>query len=80
MIAIKPQKKSEFVRFIVKGAPELVMPLCTHYINNEGELQIMKLDMREKVLNEEILEKQAKRGLRTIVYAYKEMSIDDWEF
>ena len=36
MIALKPERRSEFVRFVVKGAPEFVFPLCTNYVNSDG--------------------------------------------
>lgn len=36
MIAYKTHKRAEYVRFIIKGAPEIVLPLCTNYLNSEG--------------------------------------------
>jgi magnesium-transporting ATPase (P-type) len=34
---------------------------------------------RQRVLNEEIIEPFAKKGLRTLLYAYKDIDSDYWE-
>ena len=33
----------------------------------------------DRILEEEVFEKFAKHGLRTIAYAYKDISVDEWE-
>jgi len=63
----------------VKGAPEYVIQHCTKILQEDGESRDLEEDEREAVLNEEIIEKFAKKGLRTILYAYKDMDSDEWE-
>lgn len=35
---------------------------------------------RDRILNTEVIEKSARKGLKTIIYAYKDIPIDDWNF
>ena len=29
LVAIMPNEKSEYIRIVIKGAPEYIMPMCT---------------------------------------------------
>jgi magnesium-transporting ATPase (P-type) len=44
---IRPFKKCNYVRVIVKGAPEYVLPLCTSTLTEDGETRTLGLDEGE---------------------------------
>ena len=52
----------------IKGAPEVVLDMCTFYIENGKE---KKLDIKQKKLFEKQIEDGAKKGYRTLGLAYK---------
>lgn len=79
VIAIRPSVNDNFVRVVVKGAPEYIMPMCDSFLNREGEEENFKKGENERILEAEIVGKCAKKGLRTIVYAYKDISGAEWE-
>jgi magnesium-transporting ATPase (P-type) len=58
-------------RVHLKGASEIVLDACTHYLNEDGqkvELQDgMKSNLQEVIIN------YAKQALRTITFAYKDL-------
>ena len=76
---IRPYKKCDYVRVIVKGAPEYVLPLCTSTFTQDGEIRTLGLGETERILDQEIIDPFAKKGLRTLVYAYKDIDSDLWE-
>lgn len=76
---IRPYKGCEYVRVVVKGAPEYVIKTCSKIVGSDGEIRDLDDDEREQILNHEILDNLAKNGLRTILYAYKDMDSDHWE-
>ena len=76
---IRPYKGCDYVRVVVKGAPEYVIQHCTKILSSDGETIELDESERQRVLNDEILEAFAKKGLRTILYAYKDMDSDHWE-
>ncbi len=61
------------VRMYVKGAPELIFPNCSQYINLEGGASDMDDEMRRDWLNDTIINDYAKNKLRTFVLAYKDI-------
>ena len=68
------------MRVVVKGAPEIVMKMCTKQMNSQGLESYMSEQENTRILNEEILDKYAKQyGYRTFVYAYKDVDSNDWE-
>jgi hypothetical protein len=44
------------VRVVVKGAPELVMPLCTKVLSLNGDEEILKVDERDRILKDKIID------------------------
>ncbi len=67
------------MRLVVKGAPEYILPMCTSQVNAEGENEQLIQGENDRILEEEVFEKFAKQGLRTIAFAYKDISNDEWE-
>mmetsp|Transcript_9193 Transcript_9193/g.6951 ORF Transcript_9193/g.6951 Transcript_9193/m.6951 type:complete len:156 (-) Transcript_9193:960-1427(-) len=81
LVVIRPHKESKYVRVVLKGAPEFVIPYCTKIMSLDGEEEILKLDDRERLLKERIIDQFcAQRGLKAIVYAYRDIDVDDWDF
>lgn len=76
---IRPYKGCEYVRVVVKGAPEYVIKHCTKIMQADSDVRPIDEDERTHILEGEIVEKMAKFGLRTILYAYKDMDSDHWE-
>ena len=76
--AVLHPRQEGTVRVFLKGAPELVTPLCTNYINKDGE--VASLDSQPAVwLDENIIGNFAKNhSLRTLALGYKDMS--EYEF
>ena len=80
VVAIKPSHTAEYVRIVIKGAPEYVMPFCRTQFNERGEEVELSLEERDRILESEIIGKCARKGLRTIVYGYKDVQAFDWDF
>lgn len=59
-------------RLHTKGAAEIVLKLCTHYINEKGDKVALTDELKEEI-NTNIITKYAKNALRTICLAYKEL-------
>lgn len=70
------------VRVIIKGAPEYVMPMCTAMLNGNCEAEDFDEEKKQDYLSkiEEVVEEQEKDiFLKPITYAYKDMSLNDFE-
>jgi magnesium-transporting ATPase (P-type) len=76
---IRPYKDCKYVRVVVKGAPEYVMKYCTKILGTDGDTRSLDEDEKTQILETEVIENMAKFGLRTIIYAYKDMDSDYWE-
>lgn len=79
LVAVNHPEDEELVRIIVKGAPEYVIGLCTGKMNEDGEVEDFQEDDQSRFLEEIVNEAMAKNGLRTFMYAYRDMHIDDFE-
>jgi len=58
-------------RVHVKGASEMVLATCSHYIDVNGKRQVLTKEAESKIL--EIITKYASNALRTICLAYKDL-------
>ena len=76
---IRPHAGCNYVRIVVKGAPEYVMKFCNNALTSDGEQIPIDENERERILNEEIIGQFAKQGLRTFAYAYKDIDSEHWE-
>lgn len=54
---------------ITKGAPEILIPLCTHYESDNGKILPLNYSMRRQLLSKNNL--YASEGLRILSVAYK---------
>jgi P-type Ca2+ transporter type 2B len=59
-------------RLHTKGAAEIVLRLCTHYIDENGDKVELTDEIREDIVKNTI-EKYAKNALRTICLAYRDL-------
>lgn len=66
------------MKVIVKGAPEYILPMCTQVLNSQSRIVDLTKHKNEEILDVEIRGKCCRKGLKTIVYAFKHMDIDDW--
>lgn len=58
-------------RIHIKGASEIVLQSCTHYLNQDGE----KIELQDEMIQnlKQIITGYAKQALRTISFAYKDL-------
>lgn len=59
-------------RLHVKGAAEMILANCSHYINSGGEMIEMSDEMKDYLIKN-VIEEFAKGALRTICLAYKDL-------
>lgn len=59
------------VRAYIKGAPREVLSLCTHWLDSQGSVQPMNMDVKEEAVrrNDEL----AREGLRVLACAYRDL-------
>lgn len=69
---IKDNQYAYDKRLHVKGAAEMVLTHCSHYINEEGHTVELGEDMKNFIIKE-VIEEFAKGALRTICLAYKDL-------
>ena len=62
-------------RIHVKGASEIVLGTCTHYLNSEGQKTVLDDQMSQQL--DQIIKSYAKKALRTIAFGYKDLKEDD---
>lgn len=53
---------------LIKGAPEKILPYCTHYYNESGKLSLFL----EKKKVEQTIEEATKKGIRVLAFAINE--------
>ncbi len=58
-------------RLHIKGAAEMVLNSCTHYLNQDGHKVDLGDEMKQHLL--QVIENYAKCALRTICFAYKDL-------
>lgn len=79
VVAIRPEEGSAYVRVIVKGAPEYVLPMCTSQMDENGNNEEIDESERDRILNQEIVEKFAKQqSLRTMAFAQKLIPTEEY--
>ncbi len=55
LVVIRPSPLSKYIRVVLKGAPEFVMPLCTKVLSLDGEEEFLSSDERERILKDRII-------------------------
>ncbi|KAF9282591.1 hypothetical protein BGZ68_005867 [Mortierella alpina] len=68
---------AEKYRLYVKGASEIVLGSCTHYVDSEG--QVKPLDDNARARFDQIISKYADKALRTIALSYRDVSSSEFK-
>ncbi|KAG0278399.1 hypothetical protein BGZ95_004093 [Linnemannia exigua] len=71
-----PQGKEPY-RIYVKGASEIVLRSCTHYVDSEGETKVLDEQARAKF--DQIISQYADKALRTIALSYRDVSSSEFK-
>lgn len=64
------------VRIVVKGAPEVVVPLCHRQLDLTGEEEAFT---GEDYLQSTVADQIAKLGMKPLTIGYRDMSLDDFK-
>ena len=62
-------------RIYTKGASEIVLGLCTHFIDIDGEIKDLDEEYKNELSHE--IENMASKGLRTICIAFKDFNLEE---
>eukprot|EP00769_Ergobibamus_cyprinoides_P002490 gnl/Ergobibamus_cyprinoides/3617.p2 GENE.gnl/Ergobibamus_cyprinoides/3617~~gnl/Ergobibamus_cyprinoides/3617.p2 ORF type:complete len:281 (+),score=85.78 gnl/Ergobibamus_cyprinoides/3617:610-1452(+) len=57
------------LRLYCKGASEIVLGLCTHYVDGDGQVRPLSEELRADVMAK--IERMATKGLRTLALSYR---------
>lgn len=69
--AVVPTETGYHRRLHVKGASELVLETCTHYLDSQGVRQTLDDPTKQQIM--QIIQTYAREALRTIAFAYKDL-------
>lgn len=70
---------SDRVLVFSKGAPEIVINHCSKYLNAGGEETDLDEEKKNSIVDDVVVNQFAKNALRTILVAYKSMSVSEYE-
>lgn len=76
VVALECPDRPERVAVYVKGAPEVILELCTH--THQADDSIAPLGDEEKQTLTEVVSRMASQPLRTMAFAYVEMDLQAW--
>ena len=63
----------------MKGAPEIVIKYCEHWIDRDGTVIKLNEEKRRYIINDIVNETFAKKAYRTIMIAYGDISSKEYE-
>ena len=67
------------VRVFAKGAPEIVIELCDKYFDKDGNQVELTGEKREEILHDVVTNTFAKKAYRTILIAYTDLTMEQYE-
>lgn len=67
------------VRVYVKGAPEIVIDLCDTYYDKDGNKKDLGKSQKDNILNNIVTNTFAKKAFRTLLIAYTDLSLNEYE-
>jgi P-type Ca2+ transporter type 2C len=76
--AIKSQTDGNLVRIYGKGAPDFLLKYCETVIDYQGQKQVLNDQDKTKIIDDLIKNKYAKKCLRTILTAYKDVTVEEF--
>lgn len=77
VIRNKKKSKTGKYRLYCKGASEIILDLCTQYINKDGKLDELDASLKRKLTKK--IDSMAEKGLRTLTLCYKDLNSKDWD-
>lgn len=77
--AVRHPTQPDTVRVYVKGAPEMVIQLCDQYVNAQGQKVALNKSKTEEILNNVVRDQFATRAYRTLLVAYTDLSVTEYE-
>ena len=78
LVALKHPDLEDTVRVYVKGAPEYVLNKCQYTIGEDGRRVALEDEQLNHILKDVIYEDFTTKGLRTIAFAYKDLSTEEF--
>lgn len=69
----------EGVRVFCKGGPEVVFKYVNKMYDRDGELMHIKEDDKERIMREIVSETFARKAYRTLLVAYREYTMEEYE-
>jgi magnesium-transporting ATPase (P-type) len=63
----------------VKGAPEIVLQYCDYYFDKDGKQCDLTKSKKEYITQEIVTNTFAKKAYRTLLIAYTDISMADYE-
>ena len=73
-----PGGHDDTVRVFVKGAPEYMLDLCTEFIASDGAVKKLDTHKKEDIIREVVKEEFARQAFRTLLIAYHDMSLTEF--
>jgi Ca2+ transporting ATPase len=70
--AVVPSETGYDRRLHIKGASELVLETCTHYLDSQGVKQTLDDPTKQQIM--QVIKNFATEALRTIAFAYKDLT------
>jgi Ca2+ transporting ATPase len=77
--AVRHPDHQNTLRVFVKGAPEIVMEYCQSYFDKDGNKADLTNSKKEYIVNEIVTNTFAKKAYRTILIAYTDVPMDQYE-
>jgi magnesium-transporting ATPase (P-type) len=77
--AVRHPLKDDTVRIYVKGAPEFIVPKCSRTFEVDGRVVPMTDEQLNYILQDILHQKFTTQGLRCLAFAYKDISIAQFE-
>ena len=69
----------DIIRIYVKGAPEKIIDKCTKTYAVDGTRAHLDPDQLNYIKNDIISQQFTSKGYRAIIFAYKDLSVDEYE-
>jgi Ca2+-transporting ATPase len=77
--AVRHPDNDNIVRVYVKGAPEIIVSKCSRTFDIEGKIAPLQDLETNYILNDILIQKFTTVGFRTLAFAYKDFSYEEFE-
>jgi magnesium-transporting ATPase (P-type) len=78
LTAVRHPHNEEIVRIYIKGAPEVIVSKCTRTYHVDGKVIPLDDDQTNYILNDILIQKFTTAGYRTLAFAFKDLTIDEF--